>query len=69
VAAVQLADDCNRVTCDVPDCLTTRMRRGQGNGRWLFNVMFSAGKVIITTRCHECGATHSVLFPIPAPDE
>jgi len=64
VATVLTADD-YRVTCDVPDCLAERARRRQENGRWLFNVKFEAGRVIITTQCRECGATHSIMFPIP----
>ena len=65
VAAVQATDDGNRVTCDLPACKAERGKRGQENGRWLFNVAFTNGTVAVTTRCHECGGVHTVVFPVP----
>ena len=65
MAAVQATDDGNRVTCDLPACKAERRGRGQENGRWLFNVAFANGTVAVTTRCHECGGVHTVVFPVP----
>ena len=65
MATIEPADDGNRVMCDLPACKAHRLERGQQNGRWLFNVKLDAGRVVVTTRCAECGGTHSVTFPIP----
>jgi len=65
VATVQATDDGKRVTCDLPACKVERLRRGQENGRWLFNVAFGNGTVTVTGRCRECGGVHTVMFPVP----
>ena len=66
VATVQPGDDGTRVTCDLPACKAERAKRRQENGRWLFNLTFGDGTVAVTTRCHECGGVHTIVFQIPS---
>jgi len=65
MATIQPGDEGHRVTCDLPPCKAARAQRAQENGRWLFNLTFGQGTVAVTTRCHECGGVHTVVFQIP----
>ena len=65
MATIQPGDEGHRVTCDLPPCKAARAQRAQENGRWLFNLTFGQGTVAVTTRCHECGCVHTIVFQIP----
>jgi len=65
MATIYSENEGHRVTCDVPACTAARARRGQQNGRWLFNLRFGVGTITVTVQCAECGGTHTVTVPVP----